>query len=121
MVHDHPQVGSHLLALAAAAYGVPVYAVADASKVSGGPLVSLVHPVPPQASPVLEEKDVHEVTAAWPPGDTTKLHVRNIYFETVPWKVVTGGVITDTGVVQQASVQQQLEEKGASALRCMLV
>ena len=54
------KAGTHLLALAAQAAGVPVYVAADTSKLSPGPLVSIAFPGEQQ-----EEPAAGEVTAAW--------------------------------------------------------
>lgn len=65
------KAGTHLLALAAKAAGVPVYVAADSSKLSPGPLFSLAHPGGAREEEH-EEKGAEEVAAAWnrppPPG-----------------------------------------------------
>lgn len=49
-----------------------------------------------------------------------RLQVRNVYFETVPWALVTGGLITDDGVLEPALLQQRLEAQRECAWGCML-
>lgn len=97
------KVGSHLLALAAASAGVPVYALADMGKVSGGAVASLVHPLSRVCAEKnllgLEEKGAEEVTSAWPDAGDKHITPRNIYFETTPWRLLTG-LITDEGLQQ---------------------
>jgi len=59
------KTGTHLLALAARAAGVPMYAVADSGKLSPGPLAALAHPGGRPHGAGYEEMAVEEVTAAW--------------------------------------------------------
>ncbi len=58
------KAGTHLLALAAHAAGVPVYVAADTSKLSPKPLVSIAFPGEQQEEQQ-EEPAAEEVTAAW--------------------------------------------------------
>lgn len=58
------KAGTHLLALAAHARGVPVYVAADTSKLSPGPLFAIAHPGGQQEEQQ-EEPAADEVTAAW--------------------------------------------------------
>lgn len=63
------KAGTYLLALAAAAAGVPMWAVADSGKLSPGPLAAMALPDGPQRATQQaqghEEMAAAEVTAAW--------------------------------------------------------
>ena len=58
------KAGTHLLALAAQAQGVPVYVAADTAKLSPGPLFAIAHPGGEQEEQQ-EEPESEEVSAAW--------------------------------------------------------
>lgn len=62
------KAGTYLLALAAQAAGVPMWAVADSGKLSPGPLAALALPGGQQRAAQQrghEEMAAEEVTAAW--------------------------------------------------------
>lgn len=124
------KVGSHLLALAAKAKGVPVYAVADTMKVTPGAVVSVTLPHTKLHQQSEEEKDVSEVIHDWPsqahavavaqdkpngsstssPTEEARFHVRNVYFELTPLDLITG-VITEKGMLTAQQIQQLVEER----------
>lgn len=59
------QVGTYLLALAARERQVPVYAVADTSKLFPGTAEALAHPGGRAGQAAHEEEDADEVASAW--------------------------------------------------------
>lgn len=59
------QVGTYLLALAAKARGVPMYALADTSKFYPGAVADLAHPGDGSLVGGHEEKAAAEVTSGW--------------------------------------------------------
>jgi hypothetical protein len=59
------KAGTHLVALAARAAGVPVLCVADSGKVSPGPLAALACPARRGNETEGEEKGAEEIVAAW--------------------------------------------------------
>jgi translation initiation factor eIF-2B subunit delta len=88
------KVGTHLLALAARAEGVPVYVLADTLKVAA--------PSQPQRFTVEEGKRQEVARARW-------LEVRNVYFELTPAKLVTA-YVTEEGVLKPAEMKRYAGE-----------
>jgi translation initiation factor 2B subunit (eIF-2B alpha/beta/delta family) len=88
------KVGTHLLALAAKAEGVPVYVLAETLKVAA--------PSQPQRFTVEEGKRQEVTRARW-------LEVRNVYFELTPAKLVTA-YVTEDGVRKPAEMKAYAQE-----------
>jgi len=88
------KVGTHLLALAAKAEGVPLYVLADTLKVAA--------PSQPQRFTVEEGKRQEVTRARW-------LEVRNVYFELTPAKLVTA-YVTEDGVRKPAEMKGYAQE-----------
>lgn len=103
------KVGTHLLALAAAAAGKKIYAAADTTKLSPGSLFNLAHPggIDRQFH---EEKSVKEISAAWP-EDVQITNIRNVYFEDVPLSLFTG-VVTERGMLEPEEVEKEVVRLG---------
>ncbi len=103
--------GTLLAALAARHAGVPMYAVADSSKFSAGPVATLVQPVSDDTAVQHEENDAGEVTSTWPESlrlSAGQLSVRNVYFEEVPLDLLTG-LVTEAGFVSTADICSAIE------------
>eukprot|EP00887_Chlorella_sp_A99_P003754 scaffold7.g3754.t1 len=120
----HNKAGSALLALAARAAGVPVYAAADTGKLSAGGVSELAHPSGGLAAAGEareegeEEMAPEEVVAAWSQLQQVQgqqaeplpasVRVRNVYFEAVPWELLSGGLVTEEGRLEAAAVHERL-------------
>jgi len=124
------KVGSRLIALAAREAGAPVYACCDSGKISVGESVARLVGLSggggggggrggAAGSVALtgeEEHAANEVVKGWPDnlrapaagqssassGGGGGVQVRNIYFETVPLALLTGGVVVEGGVLKGA-------------------
>ncbi|PRW20650.1 initiation factor 2B related [Chlorella sorokiniana] len=103
------KAGSHLLALAAHAAGMPVYVAADTSKLSPGPLASIAFPGQQQEEQE-EEPAAEEVTAAWGRPLPAGVRVRNLYFEPVPLSLLTG-LVTEQGRLEPAAIAAAVQER----------
>jgi len=107
------QVGTHLVALAAAAAEIPMYVLADTSKITAGSLETFAHPGVTFGREEDEEKDAEEVVRGWPCGDASSLYdvaksslsVRNVYFEKTPLSLVRG-VVTEQGILDAENVSE---------------
>lgn len=110
------KVGTHLLALAAKEVKVPLYALADSSKIYPGSLENLSHPGKPLIEDLGEEKGIEEVVQGWfngaksPEGGeiSSKCIVRNLYFEATPIDLVTA-VVTEDGVMDAERIGKEVE------------
>lgn len=92
------KVGTYVLALAAKEAGIPIYAMATTLKISPGQTARIAA-ISKGCDDDFEEKDVDEVTASWSKDiDTSKIMVRNIYFESTPLDLFTG-IICERGVI----------------------
>lgn len=83
------KAGSYLLSLAGREASVPVYVIADTSKIWPA---GLSRPAPKYANP-------GELWAR-SPGN---VGIRNVYFELLPWYLCTG-IITERGLIDPASI-----------------
>ncbi|KAL4450707.1 hypothetical protein ABPG77_001063 [Micractinium sp. CCAP 211/92] len=107
------KAGTYLLALAAQAAGVPMWAVADSGKLSPGPLATLALPGGAQRAAQQAQQQGHEemaaaeVTAAWGRPAPDGVTVRNVYFEDTPLELLAG-VVTEAGPLDGASIERAL-------------
>lgn len=112
--------GSRMLALMAKAAGVPVYVLADSSKIAvRGGVAAVVHGGGDEQGE--EEKSVGEVMDGWSAvlgdggkaaGDMVaegKLSVRNVYFEEVPLELISG-VVTENGMLDMGGIEGMVSE-----------
>ncbi|KAL4433767.1 hypothetical protein ABPG75_000208 [Micractinium tetrahymenae] len=107
------KAGTYLLALAAKAAGVPMWAVADSGKLSPGPLAALALPAAAQQVAQQAQQQGHEemaaeeVTAAWGRPAPQGVRVRNIYFEDTPLDLLAG-VVTEEGRLDGTGIEAAL-------------
>ncbi len=111
------KVGTHLLALAAKEAKVPLYALADSSKIYLGPVEKLAHPGEGLGEDLGEEKAAEEVIKGWGRSKEegggkfcvpAPYVVRNVYFEATPLDLVTA-VVTEDGVMDAEAVGKEVE------------